>query len=255
MSNREIISVLGKYKDKLFLSEEDILFLNEEDNEDLLIEYLRALFSGVTIGEVREMKEHGFTPDLVRRKAGEILGKLHREEDALTNEVQHMQERLEIELAHVKELNKFYEERLSASWEAERKALEAALASEREVSERLRQEVSFYKSKENRAIISSAAAPPVAEVPATRPKKKRFFQQQAPDPAVEEQYKKQMEYEDDQFKNYILMNPEYNKEQKEYLLSCFLDGMSYYKILRFAHPGLPVEFMQALKERRERAGY
>ena len=241
--------MIRTWKDTFGLPEEDTAFLVSQKDVSRAVLFFECAICGITTDQMKEMDERGLDETGIREKRKQILMERFREHDRLAGEITELKDKTEKRKKHLEELQHYYEEKLTASFEKEREALREALQAKEEALLDCRRHI-----KELQASLAEEKKGSVMQ-----PDHKRrglFFRSPAADtgpasdPETERVRQEQREFEEIQFRDSILRNPAYSKEQKEYLLSCFNEGASYWTLAKIAHADLEVEFMKALMERR-----
>ena len=243
--------MIRTWKDLLGLSEEDAAFLASQKDVSRAILFFECALCGITTEQMKEMEEKKLDGAGIREKRKQILMERFREHDRLSGEIRALKESAQKRTAELEEVQKYYEEKLTASFEKEREALKAVITAKDEALSVCREharglQASLEEEKRREAVSSE------------EPKRRGLFfrrppeKPSQPDPEAERVRREQEEFEEIQFRDSILRNPAYTKEQNEYLLSCFNNGVSYWTLAKIAHADLDVEFMKAMMERKPR---
>lgn len=252
---QEFLQMIRIFSGELDLSEKDIAFLEEQTDLSRAVVIFICFLSGVTLAQVKEMTDKGLSNDGILDMRTEILSERVRDLDTLTAEVKGIRKETSARLEDLEKLREYYETKLKESWERERETLQDALRMKEVLLTDARSEIVRLKECLRKEAESCEETLPsgFSDSPEERlfhfHRKKKRPPIDVPTADVRNIDREQREFEEAQFMNNILRNPEFSREQKEYLLSCFSSGMSYWKLVKVAFPDLEVGFMQAILER------
>ena len=236
---------------ELGIADEEAEFLNRIRDKGRLLSYLSCLLSGITFDEIKEMEAHNLSEDGIRSMRCQILSGVYRDQDRIEKGLEETKARLEQTVSDFKTVTDRYQKMAEDAWEKERAAFEetirvkdALIEKTRAYADELQEKVLAMKKEAEKA---DAAAYPESE------KRRGLFglwrhREDERERKIAEDRRHQKEFEEEQFRDYILRNPKFSEEQKKLLLSRFLKGDSFWSIVRYAHPELSVEFMKALLE-------
>ena len=241
--------MIETWQEMFGLSDEEKDFLKQQEDAGCACLFLECLFCGITVPQMKEMEAHALNSDQIREKRRQILSDRFRRRDQLASEILTMKQQMEKTIEDTETVRHYYEEKLEASWEAERQAL-------KEVIKAREESILEYRQRLKEMDLARHQKPSGA--PAQKRRRAFFGRIREGDSLPAEgavkdtdEFRKQRDFEAAQFRDNILRSPDYTKEQKEFLLSCFREGISYWRLLDVAYPDLDVAFMKAVLDRKK----
>lgn len=243
---------------ELGIADDEVSFLNGIKEKDRLLAYLGCLLSGILFDEVKKMEESSLPTDSIRSMRCEILAGMYQDKDKIAQGLQETRNEMEHTISEFRQVTDRYQALAEEAWKKERSAYEETIRTKNEIIEKSK---AYADELQSRILDMKKAAEADREkriVPDTGSARMAHYglfgsrrRQEEKEEEKKEEIRRQREFEEDQFRDFILRNPKFSEEQKRLLLSRFLEGDSFWKIIRYAHPELSVEFMKALLEGRD----
>ena len=241
---------------ELGIADDEVSFLNGVKDKARLLAYLGCLLSGILFDEVRKMEENGLSLEGIRSMRCNILAGMYQDKDKIAQGLIETRTKMEHTVSEFRQVTDRYQKLAEEAWEKERSAYEETIRTKDEIIEKSK---AYADELQSRILDMKKAAEEIGKqrIPqdtgSTRMTHGGLFgtrRQKEKEEEKKEERRRQREFEEDQFRDYILRNPRFSEEQKRLLLTRFLEGDSFWKIIRYAHPELSVEFMKALLEGR-----